>query len=198
MRCSPFQKSVLLFVQVTLTVMASRLRRVSRGSVCVWSTAQSSPAGPQELHNGPCSLWESGAWGSLRVNGEKLARGAAVSYRSCVYTPPCWHTPRGEKHGAYGQKQQPYKTIERIPSVSPQVSLQSCLSVSVFVKERIRIHSSVLLTYLLKCSSLFSIRLRILSHYYKPRVYAAVYHSADAKVLVTQITALHSMITVMG
>lgn len=45
---------------------------------------------------------------------------------------------------------------------------------------------------------LCSIRLLILSYYYKAGVYAAVYYSADAKVLVTQITGLHSVITVMG
>lgn len=183
-------------LQVALTVMASRLRRLSR------SSAVCSPAGPQEQHNGPRSLWESGAPGSLRVNGKKPATGAAVRYRSCVYTHPCWHTPRREKKMELMDKNNNHAKQQReFLLFLLRFLSRAVLSVPVFVKERIRIHSSVLLTYtyLLECSSLCSIRLLILSHYYKPGVYAAVqYHSADAKVLVTQITALHSLITVMG
>lgn len=135
--------------------MASRLRRSSRGSaVCLVRSSELScwASGEAQWASLPLGKWSPGdpapEW------GESCER-SRCEIQELRLHPPAGTHPGGKKDGAYRQKQQAHKTMERIPSVSPQVSLQCCLSVSVFVKERIRIHSSVLLTYLLKCTSLF-------------------------------------------
>lgn len=119
--------------------------------LCIWSTALSScwALGAAQCTSLPLGKWCPGGactWMGWNLREEPLWVTGAVF----THPPTGTHPRRETRRGLWTkktQKTQAYKTIERIPSVSPQVSLQCCLSVSVFVKERIRIHSSVLLSF---------------------------------------------------
>lgn len=123
---------MLVFVQLVLTVMASRFRRPSWGSAVCMEHSSELLLG---LRNSTMHLAPSGKVvprGSLHVNGVKPARGAGVRYRSCVYTPPCWHSPQGgKKTGLMDKKTSMQNKRENSicfsSGFSPELSVCPCL-----------------------------------------------------------------------